>query len=669
VEVAVQAIRDLCLTSAVLLAACGPADPAVPVDDADAISAEAMDSMLATTPGEPAGAPVVVAAPAALERTSATLAELGYREGITLNGSTDQAILTLPVNPGRSADRLVLRVEPTPRMPDATLVLRQGDRILAQRLLTDTTREVSFPLGDVIIAEGHGIVSLASYVPGRDACEAPLFYRTAILPGSTAEYGGATTGGTAISGFFPPLLRRVVFYLPEQPSLDAAQAALDAAAFVARRYRGTGTTFAIAHLPPADSAIAEPSWDERALVWATDGPTRILAPEGGRGTVLAIASRTDARQLFTLATGDRMVPSREFAAAAVRRPLPAGDAVTFDALGLGTRTLTGNVIASTTYRFALADLGPAGSARGFRLVATHSALPPDAIGEVSVLLNGALVWSRAADGTAIDATITLPERLQERDNRLEVRFTLRIGEGECRLGTPIFTATVHGESSLLLGDRLPMPPSFDRFPAALVPAFSVLLEPRDRYRVELAATMVHAMQGTTTTPLEPFVVRDVAEIRGALLAVGTPTTAEQLEAPLSTDGFRLRDVNGRVWDEFRPTDSYGAMQAYERQGRDVLLLHHTGANGQPLADLLRETLAPYQWFGVHGDLALRGLAGPSTTLRVANSGWRIEPLDDGGPSRLARWRSGIFIAAAVVLLALLIWLYPRVVRRELDPTG
>jgi hypothetical protein len=667
--VAVQGIRDLCLVSVVLLAACGPADPAAPTDEVDGISAEAMDSMLATAPGEPSGAPVVMAAPAVSERTSATLAEIGYRDGITLTGSTDQAVLTLPVNPGRTAERLVLRVEPTPRMPDATLVLRQGDRILAQRLLTDTTREVTFPLGDAIVSEGHSILSVASYVPGRDACEAPLFYRTVILPGSTTEYGGGTVAGTAISGFFPPLLRRVVFYLPEQPSLDAAQAALDAAAFVARRYRGTGTTFAVAPLPPADSALAEPSWDERALVWATDGPTRILMPDSGRGTVLAIASRTDARQLFTLATGDRMVPSREFAAAAIRRADPADGAVTLDALGMGTRTLTGNIIASTTYRFALADLGPGGSARAFRLVATHSALPADGIGEVSVLLNGALVWSRAVDGTAIDATITLPERLQERDNRLEVRFTLRIGEGECRLGAPIFTATVHGESSLLLGNGLPMPPSFDRFPAALVPAFSVLLEPRDRYRVELAATMVHAMQGTTTTPLEPFVVRDAAEVRGALLAVGTTNTAEQLDAPLSTDGFRLRDMNGRVWDEFRPSDSYGAMQAYARQGRDVLLLHHTGANGQPLADLLRETLAPYQWFGVHGDLALRGVTGPSTTLRVANSGWRIEPLDDAGPSRLARWRSGIFFAAAVVLLALLIWLYPRVVRRELDATG
>jgi hypothetical protein len=250
-----------------------------------------------------------------------------------------------------------------------------------------------------------------------------------------------------------------------------------------------------------------------------------------------------------------------------------------------------------------------------------------------------------------------------------VRFTLRLGEGECRLGAPLFTATIDGGSSLIIGGRNPLPPSFDRFPSALLPTFSVLLEPRDRYRVELAATTINAMQETTAWPLAPFVVRDADEIRGALLAVGTTGLAEALDAPLATDGFRLRDIDGRVWDEYRPTESYGAMQAYLRNGRNVLLLHHTGTNGQPLADLLRESLAPYGWFGLHGDLALRGPDGPTTTLNAANTGWRIEPITPDAESVLARWRSAIFFGAAILLLGLLIWLYPRVVRRELDSTG
>ena len=640
-----------------------------PTDPTAALSREAMDSLLATGGGDSVGVPLIRASTGDSLRHTATLAEIGYRDGLTLNGAVDAALLAIPVNRGRAAEALRLLIEPTPRMPDATLVLRQGDRVLAQRLLSDTTRQIVLPLRDAIVADGQAVVTLGVHVPGRDACEAPLFYRTVISPSAGVEYSGTPVVVGGISDFFPPLLQRVTFYLPEQPSLDAAQAALDAAAFVARRYRGAATSFHIAALPPADSAIPEPPWHERAIVWASGGPTRILRSEGGRGTVLAIASRRDARQLFTLTAGPALVPVSGFASTTVRLDDVANSMITLDALGFGNRTITGGAVASAGYRFALADIGRDEAPRAFRLLARHTALPEDAVGEVALLLNGAIIWSRPIEGTELDATIALPERMIARDNHLEVRFTLRLGEGECRLGAPLFTATIDGGSSLVIGGRNPLPPSFDRFPSAMLPTFSVLLEPRDRYRVELAATTINAMQETTTYPLAPFVVRDAGEIRGSLLAVGTTGLAEALDAPLSSDGFRLRDTDGRVWDEYRPTESYGAMQAYERGGRNVLLLHHTGADGQPLADLLRESLAPYGWFGLHGDLALRGPDGPTTTLSAANTGWRIEALTPDGESTLARWRSAIFFGAAILLLGLLIWLYPRVVRRELDPAG
>jgi hypothetical protein len=651
-----------------LVAACSDREPPAS-DPTAALSREAMDSLMASAGGDSSSAPLIAMRPADTLRNAATLAELGYRDGFTLNGAVDQALLTIPVNRGRNAETLRLLIEPTPRMPDATLVLRQGDRVLAQRLVSDTTRLIVLPLRDAIVADGQAVVTLAVNVPGRDACEAPLFYRTVLTPTGAVEYSGVPMVVGGMSDFFPPLLERVTFYLPEQPSLDAAQAALDAAAFVARRYRGTATLFRIAALPPADSAIPEPSWGERAIVWASDGPSRILRAEGGRGTVLALASRRDARQLFTLAGGPALVPVSGFAATTGRLDDPATGLLSFEALGFGNRTITGGTIASAGYRFSLADIGRDDVPRAFRLLARHTAIPAGGVAEIAVLLNGSIVWSRPVESTEIDATIALPERLIARDNHLEVRFTLRLGEGECRLGAPLFTATIDGGSSLIVGGRNPLPPSFDRFPSALLPTFSVLLEPRDRYRVELAATTINAMQETTTSPLAPFVVRDANEVRGALLAVGTTGMAEALDAPLATDGFRLRDLDGRVWDEYRPTESYGAMQAYERNGRNVLLLHHTGTNGQPLADLLRESLAPYGWFGLHGDLALRGLDGPTTTLSAANTGWRLEPITPERESVLARWRSAIFFGAAILLLGLLIWLYPRVVRRELDPTG
>ncbi len=664
-----KSIRITSILLAGLGLGCGSPSPQ-PVDDAGAaLSAAAMDSLVAGSVADSMAAPAVVPAPDTTAPTSASLAAIGYEGGIVLTGAVDQAIVTIPVNDGWRPTRLQLDVAPTPRMPDATVVLRQGDRVLAQRLLTDSTTALTLPLEQAIVADGRLIVSLGVNVPGRDACEAPLFYRTVFEPSGRVEYAGASRPVGGISGFFPPLLRRVVFYLPEAPSLDAAQASLDAAAFVARHYRGMATRFVIGRLPDGDSAIAEPMADERAIVWATDGPTRVLRPQGGRGTVLAVASRRDARQLFTLRPGPAMVPTSAFAATTVRLDDRSVGNVTFDALGLGSRTVEGGTIATAGYRFGLADLGAAATPRAFRLVARHSTLPADATGALTILLNGEVIASRPVEGTSVDATFNIPGHLLARDNRLEVRFIMRLGEGECRLGAPLFTATIDGSSGFVTDSRMAVPPSFDRFPSALLPTFSVLLEPRDRYRVELAATVIGAMQRTTVTPLAPFVVRDANEIRGGLLAVGTTPLADQLDAPVSTDGFRLRDVDGRTWDEYRPDAPYAAMQAFRWNGHDVLLLHHSGADGQPLADLLRETLAPYGWFGIHGDLALRGAAGPTTVMTAANAGWQLEPLGGTEPSRLARYRSAIFIGAAILLLGLLIWLYPRVVRRELDTAG
>jgi hypothetical protein len=213
-----------------------------------------------------------------------------------------------------------------------------------------------------------------------------------------------------------------------------------------------------------------------------------------------------------------------------------------------------------------------------------------------------------------------------------------------------------------------MAPGFGRFPQSFLPSFSVLLDPLDRFRVELASTVIGAMQATTRTPLAPALAPDLAGATGPLLAIGTGSLAEALNAPLRSDGVRLRDLDGKVWDEFAPDAPYGAMQGWVRNGDDVLLLHHTGTNGQPLADMLRELLAPYGWFGVRGDLAIRGVQGQVRSLTVANAGWRMEAEPDGPQNLFLRYKNEIAVIAIIIIVILALWLFPRVVRSELDTT-
>jgi|CXWL01.1.fsa_nt_gi hypothetical protein len=680
--------RSALLSAALFTMACGTSRKQPEAEGPKAPTPTVADSLAAATgTATPAGGAASGAAEArptvqpndtawariATSPLTLRLDAIGYPSGITLLGSLDETSLTLPVNPGLAPSALQLGIIPTPGMPAATLVLQQRDRIIAQRALTDTTTAITFPLDGVTVVDGQANLSLALAVPGRDVCEAQRYYRTVLTGNSRVAYSGVPTAPGAISGFFAPWVDTVTFYLAEQPSLDAAQAALDASAYVARRYRGMATRFVIKPLPAAGTPMTEPGPFSRAVVWSATGTTALLQDGGAHGTVLALSARRDARQLFTLADGDALVAATGFRGTTVSldHNAPSGGAgsVTLAELGFASRTIEGSSLLIGAFPFALADLGGGTMPTAFRLVARHSVLPPNGNGSVRVHLNGSLIQSRALDRSALDVTVPLPAYLLRRDNVLEVRFQVTLGDGACVLGGSVFTATIDESSALVTEHGAPLAPGFGRFPSAFVPSFSVLLEPRDRYRVELAATTIGAMQQTTHTPLAPALARDAKEAVGPLLAVGTSNLADLLVAPIHSGGFRLRDKDGRVWDEFTPDAPYAAMQGWSGGGRDILLLHHTGDNGLPLQQLLEETLASYGWFGTRGDVVVRAVNGPARPLTLANAGWRIERLPDSSSSWLARYRTWILGASVLIVLGLLWWLYPRVVRRELDPAG
>jgi hypothetical protein len=608
---------------------------------------------------------------AALVPLNITLAAIGYRNGIVLVGTSTEATIAIPVNDGLRPDQLKLHLITTPLMPAATLVIRQRDRVLAMRALTDTSSVVILPLANAVVVDGKATFNIGLTVPGPDLCQAARFYRTVLAPESQVVYAGTPHFATAINGFFQPWLDHVTFYVADHPSLDAAQAALDASAYVARRYRGMATTFDIKPLPAAGTPLPEPGPWSRAIVWSPTGSSGIVAIPGGRGTMIAIAARRDARQLFTLRNGAELVASGSFRTAStdLSHDLPGGGSLrTLADLGFDTETISGNSQLSASYPVSLADLGTNDAPTSLRLIVHHSTLPVNGNGSMRLHLNGDLIYSRALEHDGFDAVIPIPAHLLRRDNVFDVRFQVTLGEGACLVGAPDFTATIDNGSAFVVNGGTTLPPGFDRFPQAFVPAFSVLLDPVDRYRVELATTVIDAMQQTTTTPLAPSLARDQASAVGPLLAIGTTSLAEALDAPLQTDGVRLRDATGKVWDEFAPGTPYGAMQGWERHGTDVLLIDHTGADGQTVADLLHETLQPYGWFGVRGDLAIRGLQGPTRVLTVNNGGWRVDTGPGGYIGVIREYQWPLLAIVLVIFLVAAYLVYPRVVRSELDTT-
>ncbi|MGH7594392.1 MAG: hypothetical protein ACRELE_11160, partial [Gemmatimonadales bacterium] len=127
---------------------------------------------------------------AALAPLNLTLGAIGYRNGIVLFGTSAEATIAIPVDDGLRPGELKLRLIPTPRMPAATLVLRQRDRVLALRDLTDTTTTVTLSLMNVVVENGKATLQISLSVPGRELCLAALFYRTVLMPESQVSFVG-----------------------------------------------------------------------------------------------------------------------------------------------------------------------------------------------------------------------------------------------------------------------------------------------------------------------------------------------------------------------------------------------------------------------------------------------------------------------------------------------
>jgi len=168
--------------------------------------------------------------------------------------------------------------------------------------------------------------------------------------------------------FFPPYVREVVFYLPNPPSRQAAQAALWLASFLGRAYAGRVPRLRLATYPTQPPEAAPFTRD---LIWQEGAGASV------EGSVLRLGSLAEAARLFLASPGIQKAPFPGETTETVRIGAPkAGSRISLAQLGYGFEQVEGYGTLSTTYTFSLADLGPQRYPIGFRLRAVHSPLPP-----------------------------------------------------------------------------------------------------------------------------------------------------------------------------------------------------------------------------------------------------------------------------------------------------
>ncbi len=598
-----------------------------------------------------------------------TFAELGYPEGISLTGLAAAQDLFVPVPAGLQVQALRLHIQPPPIPSEGYVRVTSGGRLGGQRVLPEAKTKITIPMPGLRPTDGGVPLTVQAVLRGRDRCEAERFARVDLAAESEVVLRGTMRPPQEIAAFFPAHLDRATLFVPDPVPEAAAQAALDLAAYLPRRYPARPPTLVIRPMPPAlrhhpDSLALVPEagpW-ARSIVWDPGAGARLIFDgESGRFPALLIGEDQAVRQLVRRPSGDRVAvtPALSVDTLALLAPPGVSDRQPLARMGATARTMRGVGTLSTAYPFALADFGPRRYPTGFHLRVRHSALPEAGTASVEVLLNGAVVGSqRLGRAASTDLYASLPRTELQPANTLTVRVAYQAPSGNCSLEAQPISVTVDPRSSFTLADGEALPPGFGRAPQALLPSFHVLMDPRTVPALQQAARLIGAMQATTRRSLRPQITSAIPA-SGPLLALGPADLAAEAQAPVRTPGFRLIGAGGGVEMAFRPAHPYAALQAFE-QGRRYVLM----ASGAPEARraLLDELLASDGWYGVRGDLALRGPHGPATTVRLHGTDVRVEPLALDAPSFWTRYRLWIYLGAALLLLVVLAVLYPKVVR-------
>ena len=455
--------------------------------------------------------------------------------------------------------------------------------------------------------------------------------------------------------FWPANLTRLHLYVPTTPASEEATAALTLAAFVARRGSEHPVTISVRGLDSLEPLPRHPD----------DGATRVVIIRNAAAPATRLIDGSDgAPTLLLAAPGPALITIVEALVGKVpiaSHPDPS-DQRTFAALGHQAVVLGGGRGTEAHLRFSQADLGGPIGAAGIRLVGTHTGGSRAA--RLVVSINGSVVRAIPLGPTGrFDAYSDVPRSLLARDNEL----TMRVSDGPSALckgaGVPL-VVTVDGASYVHLREGQRLPVGFQRFPQALLPEFDVSVDDGSVEGLETAAHIIGALQRATHTALRPRVVDWEAGRTGRLAWLAVARRAEStrdLRLPVKPEPFRLMDSARNEVLRVGKGSRFVELLAINQQGRDGLVVTHS--EWPEGLTLLGAALGTSRgWSALSGDAWIVPSEGLPFAMRITGSGLTVAPVSDVDAPRWRHVRPAAFGFASLGLMALLVMVYPRVVR-------
>ncbi|WP_197513035.1 cellulose biosynthesis cyclic di-GMP-binding regulatory protein BcsB [Acidihalobacter aeolianus] len=593
---------------------------------------------------------------------SLTLQDIGQPDGIRLQGADAVKTLYLPENPSLKAATLQLHLRFAPEMPTGKLWIESNHRVLAEESIPRTETSVwSVPLMGAMPVDGVVPLEIHMVVDNPNVCQAMAGNWMDIGPDSVLSFTQKPQAGVPpINQFFPVYLKTVYIVVPEMLGSGDAQAVLDVASYITHRYAVPPRIVLVdkRRMPP------NPAFSRTVILGGTQlGVVRLDAADN-RHTYLALQLGPDpvmaTQAVFRHA---RLMPAMAVTSAtdlavSVQNPAEvAQDKTTFAQLGYPDEQVQGVGTLNVTYRFSQTDLGGAVKDMAVRFAGVNSPLPEHASGYISVKFNGVAIYAQPIDGTRYDFYASVPAGLMKRDNVVQLSFAYTPGGGNCTQGSLPFMGMVRNASYLQFNRSDSLPGGFDRFPVAFAQKMPVYLQSDNRTDLAQAVALLEAMQKTVRMQLHPMVVGKLPD-SGPVLYVGETAPSS---AFLQIKPFELRDTEGKTLLRYVPGSRFAALEAY---GQTLVLA------GPPKlrAALLSRALVGAGWYELHGDTVLQGVSGHPVQARMMGKGLEIQPLPVRPDVFWQQYRYWFIVLFGLLVVAILVWLYPRLVRKG-GPAG
>ncbi len=388
-----------------------------------------------------------LAVPAAAADVAIPLADLGYRDGVTVAGVAPSVTFDLPRYSSLQAATLRLELHVSGAAdPGSTIAVSVNGR----RTYVRTLRAIGY--------DPRLVVPLPVPPP-----RAELFAVT--VSGALSVAGDPCAGGTS---------QKLFLRIGRDSAIAVRTRSGGSAEAFFRDYRGAVAVSAAGRDP---QLITVPYRIDRLEPWhRVDATLVATAPRSGRALVLAPGAAATR-------SGDvlRIAPAA-FAALPVplgQTPVRRDGSVAFGELrqNLGTATGTGDLAFDVP--LAGSVTGGVPQHLGVHVAVAHSALPPGATGTLQVLVNGVLAGARELRRDAATQTLdaAVPQSIVGPSNNARVLVATDIPAGACAGAASAVTATLLDSSTFSWSGVERRPPSIESFLTALNGRVIVLAAP------------------------------------------------------------------------------------------------------------------------------------------------------------------------------------------------